>query len=78
MPGNGKMIRINKQKNEVLLSLNENIYDKKSIEKAVNDYKEICSVRKAGKDIILIPKKGIDIDKLGYEFFNYVLAVMKN
>lgn len=45
---------------------------------AMKDFKEVCDFKEESGDLVLIPKKGIDIDKLGYEFYNYILGLMKN
>lgn len=71
-------VKVNKAKNEVILSFNEQFYDKKFIDKAIEDFKGICDIKK-DKDLIrLKPKEKIDIDTLGNEFFNYVLGLIKN
>lgn len=71
-------VKINKEKNEIVLSFNENFYDKKFINKATEDFKDVCDVKK-DKDLILLkPKEKIDIDTLGHEFYNYVLGLIKN
>ena len=71
-------VKINKKKNEVVLSFNEKFYDKKFINQAVEDFKESCDIKKDKDFIFLKPKKGIELDTLGYEFYNYVLGLIKN
>lgn len=71
-------IKINTEKNEVTLSFNEKFYNKKSVDKALKDFSKICDVEQ-NKDLILLrPKEKIDINTIGYEFYNYVLSLIKN
>lgn len=71
-------IKVNKEKNEVSLSFNENFYDKKFIDEAIKDFEKVCDV-KIDKNIILLkPKEKTDLDTLGFEFYNYVLGLIKN
>lgn len=71
-------VKINKAKNEVLLSFNEKIYKKEFIDKAALDFNKVCSVKQDKEKILLVPKEKIDLEKLGYEFYNYVLELIKN
>ncbi len=71
-------IKVNKEKNEVVLSFNEKFYDRKFIDEAVEEFKEICDITKDNNLISLKPKEKIDLDILGYEFYNYVLGLIKN
>ena len=71
-------IKVNREKNEVVLSFNEKFYDKKFIDKAAEEFKEVCDVKKENNLIFLKPKEKIDINTLGYEFYNYVLDLIKN
>lgn len=71
-------VKINKKKNEIILSFNESFYDKKFINQAMEAFKEVCDVKKDKEFIFLKPKKEVDIDTLGYEFYNYVLGLIKN
>lgn len=69
---------IDREKNEVILRFNSKFYTKESINQALNDFYSVCTARKEGDAIILAPKEGIDINMMGYEFYNYVLGLMKN
>lgn len=71
-------IKIDKAKNEVLVSFNKKFYKQEFINQAVLDFKRICNIEKVKGKIILKPKEQIDINVLGYEFYNYVLDLMKN
>lgn len=71
-------IKINKAKNEVFVSFNEYFYKKEFVDQAVVDFKEACDIEKTEEGLLLRPKEEMDIDTLGYEFYNYVLGLMKN
>ncbi len=71
-------VRVNKAKNEVLLNFNEKFYRKGFIDQAVLDFKEVCDIKETNKGLSLKPKEKVDIDVLGYEFYNYTLGLMKN
>lgn len=71
-------VKINKKKNEVILSFNESFYDKQFISQAIEDFKEVCDIKKDKEFIFLKPKKEVDLNNLGYEFYNYVLGLIKN
>lgn len=71
-------VEINKKKNEIVLSFNEIFYDKKFINQAIEDFKEACDIKKDKEFILLRPKKEVNINTLGYEFYNYVLGLIKN
>ena len=71
-------VMINKERNEVLLKFNELFYNWEFIGKAINDFCEICDIEKSENGLLLKPKKEEDVDEIGYEFYNYVLSLMKN
>jgi len=71
-------IRIDPSKEEVFVSFNKTIYPKATIEQAMEDYGQACEVFKNKDEIMLRPKEKLDLDTLGYEFYNYVLGLMKN
>lgn len=71
-------VKINKLKNEVLLSFNADIYKKEFIDQSILDFGEICDIKKTEDGLLLTPKKNVDVDVIGYEFYNYVLSLMKN
>jgi hypothetical protein len=71
-------VKINKAKNEVLIKFNEKFYKKEFIDQAIVDFKEVCDIKKRENGLLLKPKEEVNIDELGYEFYNYVLGLMKN
>lgn len=75
---NMERVKINKEKKEVLVSFNEKFYTKEAIEQAILDFQEVCDVKREEKGLLLVPKKKEDLELLGYEFYNYVLGVMRN
>lgn len=67
--------------NKIRIKLNKDFYDMDSIRKAAEDFSGVCSTvvnNKEGFGIILTSRGNKDIKILGYEFCNYVLALMKN
>ncbi len=60
------------------IRLNNRFYKKEAVEKALHDFRGICSGNILDDSIAveLIPKE--DIDDLEHEFSNYVLGLMKN
>lgn len=71
-------VKIDRKKNEVLVSFNEQFYKKEFIDQAILDFKEICDIKKTEQGLLLKPKEKLDIGILGYELYNYVLDLMKN
>lgn len=69
---------INKAKSNVLVNFNGQFYKKEFIDKAILDFKRVCDIKKSEEGLLLKPKGKQDIDELGYEFYNYVLSLMKN
>lgn len=64
--------------NKAILKINEKIYSKHIIEKAAKDFSPLCNVNLKGNFIEIIPLgKSIDVKTLSYEFFNYMLALIK-
>lgn len=78
-------VRINKRKNEVVLSLDTRFYDPNTIKISANVFSECCNTSvgkgKSGMIRVTLSQKnagmGIDLNTLGYEFCNYVLGTMK-
>ena len=66
----------------VEVRFNPAFYGKGSVEEAAQDFSGICriDVSDAGKDILVVIRQGEekDIEKVGLEFSNYVLGLMKN
>ena len=75
---NMEKVKINKAKNEVLVNFNNIFYKKEFIDRAVLDFKEACDITKLDEGLLLKSKEKADIDVLGYEFYNYVLGLIKN
>lgn len=71
-------IKINKEDNEIFLRFNDCFYDPYYIEEAINDFIEVCDIEKKDNGYVLKPKNPSDIDIVGYEFYNYVLGLLKN
>ncbi len=66
------------EKLRIKLKLNNKFYNKKVVEEALNDFKEVCKgkILNNNIEIELNPKE--DVPKLKEEFCNYVLGLMKN
>jgi len=69
-------VKVNKK--SVFVKLNEDIYCTHCIENAIMDFKDVCSFTKTKMGLELKPIEDIELDRLGYEFSNYVLGLMKN
>ncbi len=80
---NTNKIIIDKKTGEVKISFDVTVYKASSILKALDDFSDSCWVNADGDplkkiDIVLKPKStNISLETLGYEFYNYVLAMMK-
>ncbi|MBS3131629.1 HxsD-like protein [Candidatus Woesearchaeota archaeon] len=71
-------IKVDRQGNRVSVRFNPFFYDGKYIVRAIEDYSSACDISAEDGVIILKPKENISLDILGYEFYNYVLGLMKN
>jgi len=74
-------ININTKSRRVDIRLNKNFYSINAVRKASNDFKNVCDCSILNKKDILISlriKNHNDVNKIGYEFCNYVLGLMKN
>ena len=72
-------IKIDENSNSVVLTFNENFYPKELIEQAISDFHEVCDSRFEDENLVLKPKNNeVDINNLGYEFYNYVLGLIKS
>jgi len=69
---------IKAKKNSVVVELNPRIYSQLSINQAIEDFKESCDIKTSEQGIELKPKDKEDLTIVGYEFYNYVLGLMKN
>ncbi len=73
---------VNRKENRVMMRFPLRMYDYESIKRSIKDYSICCDFkrrRSGGRvEVTLSPKnREIDLDLVGYEFFNYVLSVMK-
>ncbi len=73
-----KMIKIDKDKNQINISLNNHLYNDSIINRAMKDFESVCEFKKDNDHIIIIPKKQKDIELIGYEFCNYMLGLINN
>lgn len=76
------MERVNVVKGEVNISINQNFYSWDCITKTKKLFLKECKVSiKKGQDSVevkLKPKsKKVDLEVLGYEFYNYLLNTLK-
>ncbi len=77
-------VSIDKNKKEVVVDVNTEFYDLDSIIEAAQEFTDSCWVyldkeTNGRVKIIINPKsKKIDINIVGYEFYNFVLGLMKN
>ena len=70
---------VDEGKKLVMLTFNDNFYSKDLIEKSILDFKEVCDSNFQGEKLILKPKNNeIDLNTLGYEFYNYLLGLIKS
>jgi hypothetical protein len=78
-----KVVSLDRKSNSTLVNLNTKIYKIDKVLKVAQTFSDICWVNVDGDvggmvQVKLKPKsKGISIKKIGYEFFNHVLAEMK-
>ncbi|MBI2558987.1 hypothetical protein HYW20_06720 [Candidatus Woesearchaeota archaeon] len=74
-----KRVTVDKSKNLVVLTFNDNFYPKGLINQAMRDFNGVCDSHFENENFILKPKSGeIDIGNLGYEFYNYLLGLIKS
>ena len=73
-----KKIIIEREKNQVKLLFNPLFYQIQFIDRAIQDFSEICDVKKIDNMLLIKPKVDIDIEMLGYEFYNYVFCLSRN
>ncbi len=74
-------IEIDYKSKEIGLCLSKDFYSVDAVKQAIEDFKGICDSSLSNKKDILISlklKTDEDINIVGYEFCNYVLALMKN
>lgn len=74
-----KRILVDDAKHSVTLTFNDNLYPKKLIEQALLDFQEVCDSNFENEKLVLKPRNNeIDINALGYEFYNYLLGLIKS
>lgn len=71
------MERIKVEEDRVKLSFNNDFYPQEFIDQATEDFSEECKVEHEGEWLVLIPKTEKP-KTVGYEFYNYVLGLIKN
>lgn len=71
-------MKINQNEGSIELDLNENFYPKAKVEQAIKDFQGVCDFKVDCEKIILFPKDKEDINRLGYEFRNYILGLIVN
>jgi len=74
-----KRVEIDKGRNLVVLTFNNNFYPKELIEQSALDFKDVCDCNFQDEKLILKPKSSeVDLNNLGYEFYNYLLGLAKS
>jgi hypothetical protein len=76
-------IVVKKDEKKVLINFNTKFYPSEYIFKSVLDFSDSCWTSIDGSEeilqITLKPRsENIDLDTLGYEFYNYVFAIIRN
>jgi len=71
-------IKILKTKNQVRLLFNSSFYKTEFIDAAVKDFEKICRIHRLDNILFIEPNEGLDVETIGYEFYNYVLCLSKN
>ena len=73
------MKRVVVENNAVVMTFNKNFYPEEFIRQSMADFHEVCDSSFEGERLVLKPKTNeIDIQKLGYEFYNYLLGLIKS
>jgi len=73
-----------KNKKEVLVKFNTMFYPSECVSNGAKDFYDSCWISTDNDSnnnllVTLIPKsKEVNLDTLGYEFYNYVLSIIKN
>lgn len=74
-----KKIEIDKKNNLVKLRFNKHFYKEEFIDLAIKDFDNVCEIKKEKNVLNLKPKsKEIELETVGYEFYNYLLGLIKN
>ena len=73
-----KRVEVDKKNNITILTFNKRFYPEELVKRAILDFKDACDASFQNGKLILKPKGGeIGADALGYEFYNYLLALLK-
>lgn len=73
------MKRVVVENNTVILTFNKNFYPGEIIRQSMADFHDVCDSGFEGEKLVLKPKSNeIDIELLGYEFYNYLLGLIKS
>lgn len=76
-------INVNNEEKQVLVNFDTRFYPSDCVLKAVQDFSDSCwtstDSSSGNLQVMLRPKsEEINLDTLGYEFYNYVLGIIKN
>jgi hypothetical protein len=76
-------VRVDREKNQVTVVFDVKFYEPESVKSSVNDFMDCCFIElESGDDyvtVVLSPKsREIEINTLGFEFYNYVLGKMRS
>ncbi|MBS3101345.1 HxsD-like protein [Candidatus Woesearchaeota archaeon] len=73
------MKRVVVENNAVILTFNKTFYPEEIIRQSMADFHDVCDSGFEGEKLVLKPKTNeIDMQKLGYEFYNYLLDLIKS
>ena len=74
-----KRVEIDEKSNIAILTFNKRFYPEELVKQAILDFKDACDARFQSEKLILKPKGSeINAGILGYEFYNYLLAMLKS
>lgn len=77
-----KNITIKKKLKNTDIKLNKKFYSIIAVKEGINDFKDLCNFEVSEEPqyikVNIELKNGVDADKVSYEFYNYVLGLMKN
>ena len=62
----------------VKITINNKFYPMNIVNKAIIDFRALCTVEKQGNILILKPKSDQDKQELAGEFMNYLLELIQN
>ena len=74
-----KRVEVDKKNNTAVLTFNKHFYPEEIVERAILDFRDACDASFQSGKLILKPKGSeINAGILGYEFYNYLLALLKS